>query len=594
MQRICIIIRVLGGPNSGMRNTIISISDYLRTIRWLFSDGLFTFKKKAILIISGQTVGALMQASAIGLVVQYMRVLESGSSFTIWIFTFDPETIPFVYMTIMILVFFAAAAGILLFARLKRIEIGFDYAKLCSQRVFAVFFRNRFRPRFNKEYDKSTVSRLACSVSLKCGRALRESLGVFRPTVIFIIAVTIMFYTNLILSIILSGVAIASLVFQYRISKDVAKYSVLRDECMPLESRSKKRILSDTEKLPTTMESSSFDANVTERFKKEPTSFYEAFKGWVAGGGKSEFVGNMLIAISVFLILFILGGNVLRTGEGWADVIVYVLALQFAFSELRTLTRVITNMNRFYPQLRRYKIFINRCSKYRNEAKKNAGPIHLDRSSVYSLVMQKGFTLDSFLHKLHFGPESGVSYIGTDFPFNEISFAESLGMRGLNWEDYWTIIRNTDLADLFRKHNPDIINEKRPSTWARIDNRLVFLMMLITFMESQAAYAVVNVNDAKSISRHTWDHIISSMKEKTVIINHGRSLDSIGNYAENRVIFLYDNTFDVFSMDEFENNRSFVTDKLKGLGLPEAAETPADESAELDATEEESEEEDEI
>ena len=177
------------------------------------------------------------------------------------------------------------------------------------------------------------------------------------------------------------------------------------------------------------MESSLFDANVTERFKKDPTSFYEAFKGWVAGGGKSEFVGNMLIAIGVFLILLILGGDVLRTGEGWADVIVYILALQFAFSELRTLTRVITNMNRFYPQFRQYKRFFNRFSQYRDEAIQHVGPIRLERSSVYSLVMQKGFTLDAFLHKLHFGSESGVSYIGTDFPFNEISFAESLGSK---------------------------------------------------------------------------------------------------------------------------------------------------------------------
>ena len=149
------------------------------------------------------------------------------------------------------------------------------------------------------------VSSLARSVSLKCGRALRESLGIFRPVVIFIIAVTIMFLTNHILSIILSGAALATLVFQYRISKDVAKYSVLRDEYMPKESRTKRRILSDIEKFPSTMESSLFDANVTERFKKDPASFYEAFKGWVAGGGKSEFVGNVLIAISVFLILFI-------------------------------------------------------------------------------------------------------------------------------------------------------------------------------------------------------------------------------------------------------------------------------------------------
>ena len=53
---------------------------------------------------------------------------------------------------------------------------------------------------------------------------------------------------------------------------------------------------------------------------------------------------------------------------------------------------------------------------------------------------------------------------------------------------------------------------------------------------------------------------------------------------------MHGKTFDIFPVDEFENNKSFIKERLGGPAAPKAGETPADELTEIDAIEEESEE----
>ncbi len=558
----------------------------------MLTDSVLRFRKKAMVIVIAQTVGTFMQASGIALILGYINLLETGSSFTIWRFTFEPDAVSFVYVALAIVVFFIVAGWLLLWSRLKTLDVGFDYIKFCSQRVFNIYFRNRFSPRFNKRYDKSKISSLAGGVSFRCGRALRMLLEAVRPAVISVIAAAVVLRVNPFLSLIIGGLALATVIFQYRISRDVARYSVLREEYTPGSSQSRKEILDEAVKFPSTMEGSSFERTVAGKFGSESiTSYYRAFTGWLAGGAKSGFVGDILMAVSIFLVLVILVGDVLRTGEGWTGVIAYVIALNFAFSNLRGLTTSITGINRFYPQIRRYKNYVDEFAQPQDEARKRAALIHLDRGSVYSLVMQKGLTLHAFLQKLDFSAESGIAYIGADFPFDDISFAESLGMRELSQQDYWAVIRNTDLAELFQKDVIELATEDRPVGWAGLDSRLVFLTMLVTFVESPAAYAIVNVAEVKSISRPTWDYILSLMREKTVVINHNNSLDGIGDYAEKAVVFLHDKKFDIFTVDEFNSNKSSIKAQLRGPAAPEDDKTRAGEAAEIDATEGESTEE---
>lgn len=565
----------------------VAIKDYLKTTKWLLLDSVFRLRKQSLLILIAQTVGTFMQASVIGLVVQYINLLETGSDFTIGNYTFEVKAELFVYVALIMLVFLAVAGWLLLVSRLKILEIGFDYNKFCSQRVFSIFFINRFSPQFYRKYGRSEVSRLASSTSARCGRVLRMLLRTIRPAVIVMIATGVLFAINPFLTIILAGLASATLIFQYRISGGVVRYSVLREEYSPKSTQSKKQILSDAAKFPSTMGRSLFDGNVARKFKEQSiASYYEVFKGWLAGTPKSGFVGDVLLAVSVFLVLVILMGDVLRTGQGWTGVIAYVIAVQFAFSNLRALNSSITGMNRFYPQVRRYRIYVDEFSQPRVEVAKTL--IHLDSNAVYSLVMQKGLTLDVFLQKIDSNSEAGLAYVGTDFPFADISFAESLGLRELSWQDYWAVIQNTDMAELFQEDVKDGMNQEKPDSWGRLDGRLVFLMMLTTFIQSRAVYAIVNVDDVKNISRSTWDYVLSVMKEKTVVIKHNHSLDDIGDYSEKGIIFLHGKTFDIFSIDEFENNKSFIKERLRGPAAPKAEETPADELTEIDAIEEES------
>ncbi len=571
-----------------MPKLIASIRDYLHTTKWLLTDSLFRFRKKALLIITVQTIGTFMQASAIALILQYINLLERGATFTVWRFTLDPEAISFVYVALGVLLFFVIAAGLLLVSRLKMLDIGFDYSKFCSQRVFGIYFRNRFNPRFNKRYEKSKIASLAGGISLRCGRVLRMSLMTVRPAVISLIAAAALLFINPFLTSIIGGLALATLIFQYRISRDVARYSVLREEYSPQESSAKKKILGDTPKFPSTMDSSVFDRNVAGKSREESASYYESFKGWLAGGPKSDFVSNVLMAVGLCLVLVVLIGDVLRTGEGWAGVIAYVVALQFAFTNLRALATSITGINRFYPQVLRYKRYVAEFSQPQDGVRRSGKLIHLDSDSVYSLVMQKGLTLDAFFRKLNLSPESGIAYIGADFPFADISFAESLGLSDLSREDYWDVIRNTDMAELFQKNATDLINIEKPDSWGRVDPRLVFLMMLVTFIRSQAAYALVKVDDVKSISRPTWDYILSLKQGKTIIINHNHSLDGIGDCGEKAVILLHDKTFDILTVDQFNSSKASIKEQLKAPAVSKEGVSPDAEARELEATEGES------
>ena len=88
-------------------------------------------------------------------------------------------------------------------------------------------------------------------------------------------------------------------------------------------------------------------------------SQFNAFEGRVRATEQSRLVSGLFSAIMVGLLMFILGQKIITSGIGWGELLIYLVALRFAMTSLQLVFGQLTTVNRFYPQIQRYGLFVS-------------------------------------------------------------------------------------------------------------------------------------------------------------------------------------------------------------------------------------------
>ena len=84
----------------------------------------------------------------------------------------------------------------------------------------------------------------------------------------------------------------------------------------------------------------------------------DAFIGRLRAGSESEFLTNLLMALGLTVILAMKGAELLSSGQGWGELAAYIVALRFNLQSTTQASKILTNINRFYPQVARHVHFV--------------------------------------------------------------------------------------------------------------------------------------------------------------------------------------------------------------------------------------------
>jgi hypothetical protein len=69
-------------------------------------------------------------------------------------------------------------------------------------------------------------------------------------------------------------------------------------------------------------------------------------------------ITDLTTAVILVIVLVVLGGNIMTQGEGWSSLIVYLLALRYSMSQLKSALAGTAGINRFFHQSRAYFLFV--------------------------------------------------------------------------------------------------------------------------------------------------------------------------------------------------------------------------------------------
>ena len=147
----------------------------------------------------------------------------------------------------------------------------------------------------------------------------------------------------------------------YKISNAGALHSLLHDQHSRDASKEKRQILNQMKRVHSTASNNfswlkrPFDEGFTGQR-------IECFIGRLRAVENSTLANNLFLSASFFLILLILGSKIILQNSNWEGLIIYLIALRYSASTMRTISRSLTSVNRFYPQIRNYFRFINKVT----------------------------------------------------------------------------------------------------------------------------------------------------------------------------------------------------------------------------------------
>jgi hypothetical protein len=196
-----------------------------------------------------------------------------------------------------------------------------------------------------------------------CGRVLRIMMDMIVPIITLLFAFGALLYLNVALTfIILAGMS-GYLFFQAYVSRGGAKETKKFEGYTPLVIKILRDLLSQSitliNHLPKKASHNSRSYRSISDRSGAIRSQFNAFEGRVRATEQSRLVSGLFSAIMVGLLLFILGQKIITSGIGWGELLIYLVALRFTMTSLQLVFGQLTTVNRFYPQIQRYGLFIS-------------------------------------------------------------------------------------------------------------------------------------------------------------------------------------------------------------------------------------------
>lgn len=356
--------------NNQAISTSSRASRYIEFVKWLFVDSIFRNRGTCLLIVSSGILATVLEINALALVIYYGGLLSKGDTFEYLNYSYvvRDSFVPLIFVAICTFVLLIGSALLTWYSRLTTLRLRKKYELFCSRRVLQLISGGElFFPDSNSKFHSDgVVIRVARMDSRYCGRIMVALLTSLSPLVIALIACVGLFIIDSFLSSIIVVLLGISAFVMGKIGVAGANASVEIERNQKLTSRAFKRIIQYIKSSSTdrTLEDGWLDEQLYTT--KPVKSYYRFYENRLRVTEHSQLTSNILLAVGILVITIVLGYQAIASSTGWETLVIYLLALRYALVNVKRIFTKITNINRFYPQLRRYLDFIN-SSKHAEE-----------------------------------------------------------------------------------------------------------------------------------------------------------------------------------------------------------------------------------
>jgi len=549
------------------RFVLDKMKSYFQFIRWFISDSILRYKWFSLAVLITGFLGVTFQLQVFYLIIQYARYFSSGEVINLAGYSFDPRSsLKLLGVgSLAITVSLALSTLCIYFSKRTGLWIARRYEEFCSRRVFHLLAQSTDTLFFTKHNENADtyLLKLVKGDARFCCRVVRMMLTLIIPSLTLAVAVAVLLYLETLLTIIIALILIGFTYCQYIISNRSAAYSVRLETISPLSGREFQSLLRYfKQQLP----GSSNQAFVDKIYAKGPIKHnFDAFEGVMRMPVVSELTSGIFIALIIGLIIFIMGGGIIRQGSGWGRLLVYVVALRYAMTNLQHCFSLITSINRYYPQARRHFEFVRTF--FRDDQKLHASHVTYEarvdpdsalEGSLQSLTLKRGtrlalvtphpklnhYTLATLMKPLLGDSEkaiaSALASMRLVIPDHSCPYQSLRRIFKLEPETAWADIKSwfpdEQLWRDFNKQYPGNLDKQiGPQVWDTINEKHKFILGLLVAVQSDAEWVTIDAKGLVMLEQNETNHFLDMLQNRIVVLVVNKHIKKIGLFKETNV-----------------------------------------------------------
>ncbi len=580
-----------------MNKFIETICQYSATLRRIATDSVWRFKKVSAFILLTGFLGTSFQLLTIGLAIYYARALEKGEPVKLLDYEFQARTSVALLFLLGAGVFslLLLSAWLIYFSKTKTIALMRKYETFCTERILSLFGSGVkiWTPPHQDFCDDRTIFRIVRFDARHNSRVMGILLTTVVPAVTLLVSVCTLFFTNASLTgFMMVFFGIASF-FQYKINITGVRNSARMENCIRGCALEYRQIIQRLKGIavPLPKDESWFERTIFSSGKI--SQYKDAYTGRLKVLETSHLVSNILFAITIFMLLLIMGSRIIFKADNWSSLIVYLIALRFFLVNIRQLSRQITHLNRFYPQIKRYFQFLNDTETLEgNGAPLSAHYMILpekpienslknwqlrkgSRLGLISAVKLNRYTLAFLIHCLLGHSKqaaenalSSVWFMTSNYGNVYTSLREFLSLpSGYSWQDLRDELKETEMCDrLGQQLSGDLDSYISPEKWNQADADLKVALALLGAVYSGKYWILLEENVLQHLSDAALKYFINRLSDRIVVIVSYPNTKTPGRYGEEVIAILSNGgVAGLGSAAWFEENRHKIFNTLKHI-----------------------------
>ncbi|MGI9327765.1 MAG: hypothetical protein ACR2PZ_21285 [Pseudomonadales bacterium] len=240
------------------------------------------------------------------------------------------------------------------------------------------------------ELTQADIVRLASKDIRQYGRLVDALLDACLPIAFFVAALGVLFYLAPLMTIAVFGLIFSFLVIFYRMSRSVTRLGIELEESAKPDIGARKRAIetglvsyNDEKTLDSTLQAAQSDPDINDFLKIYAERLRISFKAIL--------VSSLFLAILIPAVLFFLGRELSEGRNVVADVLIYVVALNFCLVQVRSMSAVVTKIRVFQPFAERYVAFVESMVARGQEEYETDFQVRLARLDTGKLVESRTF-----------------------------------------------------------------------------------------------------------------------------------------------------------------------------------------------------------
>jgi len=315
---------------------------------------LFRFdKKRTFLAILFNVLGGLLKAGALALLLYYASMMERAAPINLLGFSWDSRSGSVFYIAIIAaLLLLVCGALAVYFGNHINNVLTIGFASHCSQTVLcASGGRPARNPDPSDERFHPSVKNGVTNITV-LARGVKPVLQVSNSLTTLTYSAIVLLYLNSVVTLMVLLLAVISLLFQYTVN-----FRSVQNESALLEGRRAAnkwlgKLFGDLVLTPRIYPSRA-EWIKYEYGHSAISDFLQRYYQRVIAQPRSALVGDMLLAILLFLVVGYMGSEALAGKIGWTHFLAYLLFARISLLAFRGLLVSMTGFARFYPHIRR-------------------------------------------------------------------------------------------------------------------------------------------------------------------------------------------------------------------------------------------------